>query len=135
MSTNNEYSLADSLQFAVPTSIVSGQPILIGKLAGVASESYTPPTGTPTGQVNVQLKGAFFLTVTAATVLSPPTTSAIKPGDIIYADGGTLDTATNVTYNFTLDKASGGVVFGNSLDALTAGTTAVVRVRLKNNGV
>lgn len=133
MATNTEYSLADSLQFAVPSSVVSGQPLLIGKLAGVATENYNPPTGTPTGQVNVQLKGAFFLTVSAVTVISPPTGSAVKPGDILYADGGTLDATTNVTTGFTIDKnASGTTIFGSALDAITSGSSAVIRVRLKN---
>ena len=132
MSVNNEYSLADSLQFAVPITVISGQPLLIGTLAGVATESYTSnPTATPTGYVNVCLKGAFFLTVTAATVLSPSTGSAVNPGDKIYADGGTLDATTNVTTGFTLDKASGGVLFGSALDKLASATTGVIRVRLK----
>jgi hypothetical protein len=37
--------------------------------------------------------------------------AAIKSGDKIYASG-TLDVATNVTTNLTLDAATGGTFFG-----------------------
>ena len=77
--------------------------------------------------------GSFALTVTAKSGLSPSVNAVIKPGDAIFADGGTLDSASNMLTGFTLDANTGGVFFGN-LDptgpALTAGTTAVVTVVL-----
>jgi hypothetical protein len=132
MSIDNALALADSWQFNVPTSVVSGQPLLVGTLAVVATETYLPPTGiNPSGQVNCALKGAFFLTCTAQSLLSPATNVAINQGDKLYADGGTLDSTTNVTYNFTLDKNTGGVLFGSALTTLVSGTTGIVMVRLK----
>lgn len=133
MATNDANIRAEYLQFAMPNNaaIVSGAPVLIGSLSAICEESYTPPTGTPTGNVSVALIGAFFLTVTAQSSLSPAVNAAIKPGDKIYYDGGTLDSTTNVTYGGTLDKNSSGTLFGAALDALASGTTGTIRVRLK----
>jgi hypothetical protein len=135
VSTINADPRGEFLQFPVPNTVTSNQPLLVGQLAVVAQESYTPPGGlTPTGNVSCALIGAFFLTVTAKTSLSPSTNSAVNPGDKIYADGGSLDSTTNVTSGFTLDKNSGGTYFGNALDKLATGTTGTIRVRLKVTG-
>lgn len=136
MAANKALERATVVTLAMPAAANSGvgpnggDPILVGKLAGVVVNSYTPPTGVASGNCAVDFEGAYFLTVTAATVLSPATNAAVKPGDPIYYDGGTLDSTTNVTYGGTLDKASGGVFFGNALDGLTSGTTGVIRVKL-----
>jgi hypothetical protein len=50
--------------------------------------------------------------VVAANSISPFVGVAINPGDPIYALGGTLDTATNVTTGFTLCADSAGVLWG-----------------------
>lgn len=141
MSTNNANPRGEFLQFAVPSTVLSNDPLMIGgdatgRLCGVAQESYTPPGGlTPTGQVSIAFIGCFFLTVVAKSSLSPSVNAAVKPGDKIFADGGTLDATTNVTTGFTLDKnSSSGLYFGNAMDALTAGTTGTIRVRLKVTG-
>lgn len=132
MAVNQADPRGEFLQFPVPSTVSSGDPLLVGDMAVVAQESYTPPGGlTPTGYVSVALIGAWFLTVTAKSSLSPSTNSAVKPGDLIYADGGTLDSTTNVTTGFTLDKNTGGTLFGTALDALATGTTGTIRVRLK----
>lgn len=118
---------------------ISGEPLMFGQagaagLAGVAQNSYTPPTGIPTGTVSVDFEGAYFLTVIAKSSISPSTGKAINPGDKIYADGGTLDTVTGCLYGFTLDANSNGLYFGNALDALTSASTGTIRVRLKVTG-
>lgn len=135
MAQNEANPRGEALQFFVPSTIISGQPIMIGQLAAVAQEAYAPVGGqTPTGQIGTALIGCWFLTVTAKTSLSPSVNSAVKPGDKLYADGGSTDSATNVLSGFTLDKNTGGVYFGNAMDALTAGTTGTIRVRLKVTG-
>lgn len=132
MSANNANARGEFLQFPVPSTVVSGDPILVGAMAAVAQESYTPPGSvTPTGQVSVALIGCFFLSVTAKSSLSPSVGSAVKPGDKLYLDGGTLDSTTNVTTGGTLDKNTGGTFFGFACDAITSGSTATIRVRLK----
>jgi predicted RecA/RadA family phage recombinase len=117
-----------SRRFALcPSSIVAGQPVLLGKIPAVALDNYQANTGGTTFLLN----GSFNLTVVGATVLSPQTGHQINPGDKVYADGGTTDSATNVTYGFTLDAASGGTFFGNldpSAPAVTSGTTSTTAV-------
>jgi hypothetical protein len=109
-----------------------------GNLCGVATNSYTPPNsfGTPNPQgVNVCFVGVFFLSVVALDGLSPATGEAIKPGDRIFASGGTYDATTGCTYGFTLDaNDASGVYFGNAIDAVPAGQTSTIRVRLKVTG-
>lgn len=98
-----------SRRFALcPTSILAGDPVLIGSIPGVALDNYQASTGGTTFLCN----GSFNLLVHAYTVASPVTGSQINPGDKIYA-AGTLDTPTNITYALTLSKASGGVLFGH----------------------
>jgi predicted RecA/RadA family phage recombinase len=117
-----------SRRFALcPSSIVAGQPVLLGKIPAVALDNYQANTGGTTFLLN----GSFNLTVVGATVLSPQTSHQINPGDKVYADGGTTDGPTNVTYGFTLDAASGGAFFGNldpSAPAVTSGTTSTTAV-------
>jgi hypothetical protein len=140
---------AQPLQVAVNPSITiqSGQPLLIGQLAAVAMTSNPPllqpgtlaPLQLPsTGNIAVLLAGVFNLTVTAKSSLSPSTGSAVNPGDKIYADGGTLDTNSNVTLGFTLDKNTSGVLFGSAVSVggaggplLVSATTGIIAVRLK----
>ena len=119
----------------VPT-LVSGNPVIVGAtgsghaMAGVAMDTaQNVANELPT----ILFGGSFALTVTAKSSLSPSVNAAIKPGDAIYADGGTLDADSNMTTGFTLDANSGGVFFGN-LDptgpAIVAGTTVVATVVL-----
>lgn len=93
-----------------PSSIVSGQPVLIGgKLAAVALDNYQANEGGTT----FLFGGTFNLPVYGQSVLSPPTGAAIPPGGAVYADGGTTDATTGVLYNFSLDANAGGVLFGH----------------------
>lgn len=117
--------------------IVANQPVLIGKTTGsvnplpcVALDTAADvANGTPT----FLFGGSFSLTVTAKSSLSPSTGATINPGDPIFADGGTLDSASNMTYGFTLDANSSGIFFGRldpSSAPLLSGTTATVTVLL-----
>lgn len=142
---NNALNRGEFIMMAVPTADnagagpVTGEPLMFGangELAGVASNSYTPPTGIPNPQgVGVQFIGVFFLSVQALDGISPASGVAIHPGDKIYASGGTYDATTGCTYGFTLDaNSSTGKYFGNALDAIPSGQTATIRVRLKVSG-
>lgn len=128
--TNQANARAEFLQFTVPSTVLSNDPLLVGTMAVVSQENYSA-----SHQCSVARIGSFFLTCTAKSALSPSTNSAIKPGDKIYADtDGTTDSTTNVTRGFTLDKASGGTFFGYALDGLATGTTGTIRVALKVGG-
>lgn len=130
---------AQPITVPVPSSILSGDPIMPGgKLPAVANENYNAATGN----ASMDVEGAFLLSVTAATALSPLAGSAVKAGDNIYADtDGTLDATTNVYYGFTLTKNTGGRLFGTALPGptvstaslITSGSTATIAVRLKGS--
>jgi len=108
--------------------VLAGSPYLISGMPAVAMDTAANVAGnTPTFCLN----GTYALSVTAKSSLSPSTGKTINPGDKIYADGGTLDSCSNMTYGFTLDANSGGTLFGYldpSGPALTSGTTATVNV-------
>ncbi len=112
-----------SRRFALcPTTVLAGDPVLIGTIPGVALDSYQAATGGTTFLCN----GSFVLTVVAATVISPVTGSTVNPGDKLYVTG-TLDSATNITTGLTISKASGGTLFGHldpSATAITSATTS-----------
>ncbi len=120
---------------------ISGDPLLFGRgtspafgLAGVAETSYTPPSGTATGQIDVSFEGVYFLSVVGKDAISG-SSLALQVGDKVYADGGTLDQTTACLYGFTLNgNKTSGAYFGNTLDAVTGGATTTVRVRLKKSG-
>lgn len=143
MSVNQAMARGERLTLAAPIADnngigpISGEPLLLGAISGhqlalVAETSYTEPGSlVPTGNIACDLIGVFYLTVTAKSALSPGTNKAVAPGDAIFADGGTYDSVSGMTYGFTLDSNSSAVFFGNSLDAVVAGVTQVVRVRLK----
>src|SRR5579859_1569205 len=147
-----EYSSPITIGVPVAGKITSGMPLLFGTMPVVANESdpqgTTDPTRVSTGNVSVDTQGAFLLSVTAKTALSPAVNSAVNVGDLIYYDGGvvgvaqsTKDAVTAVTYGGTLDKNSGGTLFGIAIAAggsgnvsgvlIAAGQTAVIAVLLK----
>lgn len=112
------------------STVTAGQPVLIGALPAFAVDSAANvANGIPT----FEFGGSFSFSVTAKSSLSPSVNHAINPGDPIYADGGSLDAASNMTTGFTLDANTGGTLFGH-LDptgpGLATGTTATVTVLL-----
>ncbi len=113
-------------QALCPTTVLAGDPVLLGTIPAVALDNYQAAISGTTFLCN----GSFVLTVVAATVVSPITGSAVKPGDKIYATGS-LDTATNVTTSLVLSKATGGVLFGHldpSYPEITSATTDTAAV-------
>ncbi len=116
-----------SRRFALcPTTVLAGDPVLIGTIPGVALDNYQANTGGTTFLLN----GSFVLTVIAATVVSPVTGSAAKPGDKVYATGS-LDSTTNITTSLVISKATGGTLFGHidpSYSTITSGTTDTAAV-------
>lgn len=106
-----------------PTTILAGDPVLIGGIPAVALDNYQANEGGTTFYTG----GTYVLTVIGRSTESPVVTAGIKVGDKIYAVG-TLDATTNITYGLTLDANSAtGVLFGR-LDPqyqtnITAGAT------------
>lgn len=109
----------DARFFPCPSTVLSGDPVLVGALPAIAMDSYNAANGGTT----FRFAGTHAFTVIGATVVSPLTGSAVKPGDKIYATG-TLDATTNITTGLTLSKATGGTLFGTyGGTGITSGTT------------
>lgn len=108
-------------QVVLPTAVTAGMPILVGDIPMVALDNYQTASDGATCLAN----GSFLLTVIAASQVSPLVGAAINPGDAIYATG-TLDSATNVTYNLTLSATTTDTFFGRldpSAPAIGSGDT------------
>lgn len=120
-------------QLQFPSTVtLPGTPMLQGSIPCINLDAYQANVGGAT----VYYDGCYSLQVSAFSTPSPLTGKTINIGDPIYATGGTLDSATNVTTGFTLDADSGdsSVLFGyldsSNAGPLLSGTTAVVNVRL-----
>jgi hypothetical protein len=100
-----------AVQLPAYTTVVipAGTPILVGQLPCITLDSNEFSVGAPS--VVCEFGGSFALTVIGQSAESPQTTHQINPGDKLYATG-TLDTATNVTYNLTIDANSSNTFFG-----------------------
>lgn len=139
-SLNEVINPANSKRFRVPTTVLKGDPIVLGGdpvnpvlgLAGVAQTSYDARDGMCT----IMFDGAHNLSVTSQ-FGSPVVSIAIKPGDPIYAAiyeaGAVYDSTTNCWTGFKLDGNKGGILFGSYFDTanLVSGATATALVRLK----
>ena len=113
-------------QVALPVAIIGGEPILVGQMPGVSLDNYQTNVDGATALFN----GSFTLAVVGSSSHSPYTPLALKPGDKVYASG-TLDAATNVTYNLLLSGDSSDTFFGHidpTGPGVGAGNTALVGV-------
>ena len=95
MAKNQLYPQARHIAVAAPNAIESGDPVIIGGLAGVAQ------TTAQAGEtVTVWLDGSYRL----------PVAGRSKTGDIVYLDGKTLSVASNFGPAFgvviTADRAT-----------------------------
>lgn len=115
MAKNEVYKDADHLVLPVVASVVSGEPVKVGTLTGVAETDRDTA-----GNATVALKGAYTLTAAAATY---------AVGDAIYghATGGGAITARIEL----VDKTSTtGTQIGTSLEAKTLAAAGSLLVRL-----
>lgn len=143
MATNKGAERYSSFGLLMPanTAIASGQPLLFGRTyvsAVVATEAQTaslttgPAYDNNTGYINCDFEGLYFLTVVAETLGSVSAGAAFNNGDMVFASGGTYDPVSGITYGVTLCNDPNGDPFGQIMQPLAAGTTAVVAVLLKN---
>lgn len=110
----------------------SGTHIIVGIANSGQNLTTKPPWLTPNeGYLSLDTEGAFALTVIAQVSKSPSAGAAIIPGMSLYADGGTYDPVTGITYNNTVDADANGTFIGISEGSLAAGTTGTINVTLK----
>ena len=102
-----------SLVATDPATQVSGDPLLVGQLPGVALTNERAD-----GTTSVDTEGVYNLSVKGVDQVG---NSAVAPGDIIYYVAA--DTPK-------LSKKNTGVRYGYALEAVASGSTATIAVRL-----
>jgi hypothetical protein len=140
MAANKLLERLATLDLLMPTgvNIASGQPLLYGESAALpmvataAQNTSNPNYDSNSGYLACDCEGAYNLTVLAETLGSTSAGAAFKPGDKVYASGGTYDPVSGITYGFTLCNDTTGTFFGRILQSLAAGTSATVGVLLRN---
>lgn len=131
MARNQVFKDADYLSLPVPVGVVSGQPVRVGGLNGVAQTDEATafingttnppyneaPSGNRPGYASIALKGAFRIPVATATTLNV--------GDPVY-----IVTASNTLT--TTSNSNANPVFGYALSAKPGVAGAPVIVRIAN---
>ena len=120
----------DARRYLCPSTVLSGDAVLLGTQALVALTSYDTATGTAV----FRFAGTFDLSVIGETQHSPQVAAAIAPGGRLYA-AGTLDSPTNMTTGLIINADNSKTPFGNLDDtAVTSGMTQTKGVKLKESG-
>ena len=145
MATNKNQERYATLSLLMPSGITinSNSVLLFGRnqggrnhiMAGIAQESQSstnPAYDNNSGFLTVDFEGVYNLSVTGQSSKSPAAGAAIKPGDEVFADGGTYDPVSGITYGNSLDVDVNGTFIGIALDPVAAGATSTIRVILKN---
>jgi len=113
MAQNKIFESGKVLSVAVASTVDSGEPVLIGSMAGVALTDYN----STTGEATVDFGGVYDLSVKA---IDDAGNSAVAVGDPIYYVTG--DTPV-------LSKKASGILFGYALEAVTSAATATINVK------
>lgn len=139
--TNKAQERYAQIQLLAPASvtIAGGSVLIFGQgtkaavgVAATATSTTLPTQDSNSGYITVDFEGVFNLSVKGQTQSSPSAGAALSRGTAVYADGGTFDATSGITYGSTLDGDSGGTFVGLLLDPVAAGATTTVRVLLKN---
>lgn len=113
MAKNRKYKPGAQLSYAVPDGTKSGDPVVVGQIPGVALIDRTPR-----GTATVESDGVFALQVKG---IDGAGNSAIAVGDILYFNAGDVP---------KISKKATGVRFGYAREAVAAGATATIEVKL-----
>ena len=111
MAKNTIFTPGESLELPVPALTLSGDPVVLGQLPGVAQNDRQAD-----GNATVALVGVHDLPVKG---IDGGGNVAVAPGDILY-----------LTFADTpkISKKATGVRFGYALEAVTSGATDTIRV-------
>jgi predicted RecA/RadA family phage recombinase len=113
MATNELYEDADNLDLPVPAYVVSGSPVIVGMIPGVALGA----RNATTGKAMVRTKGAYKVSVTGA-----------------IASVGLPVYITSATGALVVAPGAGIQLFGHALET-KAGGAGVIAVRLAQYAV
>lgn len=110
--------LAEGNQFSAvcsqPATPVSGDPVLVGQIPGVALTAERAD-----GTTTVKTDGVYTLSVKGETT----TDAAVAVGDIVYYDSAATPHKIN-------RDSTNGVRFGYALEAVGSGLTATIQVKI-----
>jgi predicted RecA/RadA family phage recombinase len=121
MATNKKYELAIQLQWKVGTGVLSGQPVMMGSVAGVCLVN-----ADAAGLAPVDMEGVYSLAVVGADHAG---NAAVNNGDALYGSGanGSLvinkDSTSGVLFGYAYSET---VTIGSQLVASAATTTISV---------
>ena len=122
MAKNEVYYPGDTLPLPVPEGTKSGDPVVVGTIAGIAMEDRDAAGNAP-----VRVKGVFKLSVTG---YDGSKTAAIGVGDKVYYTAPSGGTPAIIDAN-----ATDGAEFGVALKAIASGAddavVATIPVALK----
>lgn len=120
MATNQVFVPGDkfSAVCSQPATPVSGDPVLVGQIPGVALVD-EGDGGNATGETSITTVGIWDLNAEA---VNNGGNSAIAVGDILYYDSA-------ATIKINKDNTN-GVRFGYALETVTSGSSGVIRVKL-----
>ena len=114
MAANKHFEMGIQLNLAVASGVLSGDPVVVGNLAGVALTDRDS-----SGNATVDFSGVYTLSVKG---VNDAGNVAVAVGDAIYFVSG--DTPK-------LSKKSGaGILFGYALGAVTSSSTGSIDVKL-----
>lgn len=114
MAKNKVYNFGDKLSLvcSFPAAPVSGDPVLVGRIPGVAQTNERAD-----GTTSVDMDGVYTLSVTAAA-------AAINVGDRLYASAASPVVISNTNT---------GIPYGFALGAIGNGLTAAINVKLQGS--
>ncbi len=119
MAKNRLYATGKDLSLPVPSGTVSGDPVVIGNMPGVALVDRGAHTA---GEATVEMRGVFLLSVEAENDSGVTTIAVGAP--VFYTSGDTPK----------LNAKSSGKLFGFALTAIGSGLTATIPVKLAETG-
>lgn len=115
MARNRVRARGRQLLLTVISGVVSGDPVVVGQIPGVALTD----RDTTTGKATVQMDGVFNLSVKGEQAAG---NVAVAEGDILYYEAGQTPPINK--------DATNGVRFGYALAAVTSGATATIAVKI-----
>lgn len=143
MATNQCYENFLRFELLAPSGVAinSNDLLIFGtgskSMVGVAQTSQAVGLAAPyndnTGYITLQTSGAVNISVRGFVSSSPSAGAQIRRGDPVYADGGTKDVTSGITYGNTVDADANGTFVGIAMDPVAAGATTTIRVILKNS--
>lgn len=116
MATNIVHEDGDQIYLAVtqPATPVSGDPVLVGQLPGVALTDEQAD-----GKTTIKTDGTAKLSVKGETTVN----AAIAAGDIVYYDSAATPHKINA-------DSTNGVRYGYALEAVASGATTTILVKI-----